>query len=71
MLERDWIIPGRKDNNNTLTSYKLTVKGCAHLDEPEHKVAVSSKAFVAMWFGESMKDMWKMTRINKLSLDEK
>ena len=61
----------RKDSSSILTSYELTVRVCAHFNEPGHKVAVSSKAFVTMWFGESMKGMWKMTKINKLSLNGK
>lgn len=59
LLERGWIIEGRRDNSSIRASYKLTVKGYAHLDELGHKVTISSKAFVAMWFHESMKDVWE------------
>ena len=59
LLERGWIMSGRKDNSSTDTSYKLTVKGYAHLDELEHKVTISSKAFVAMWFDKSMEGVWE------------
>ena len=59
LSERGWIMPGSRVNNSVLASYKLTVKGYAHLDEFGHKVIISSKAFVAMWFHESMKDVWE------------
>ena len=68
LSERDWITPGRRDNSSMRASYKLTVKGYAHLDELGHKVTISSKAFVAMWFDESMEDVWE--RGIKLAIEE-
>ena len=68
LLERGWIMPGRRDNSSILASYKLTVKGYAHLDELGHKVTISSKAFVAMWFDKSMEDVWE--KGIKLAIEE-
>ena len=68
LSERDWITPGRKNNSSMRASYKLTVKGYAHLDELGHKVTISSKAFVAMWFDESMEDVWE--KGIKLAIEE-
>ena len=68
LLERGWIMPGSRVNNSILASYKLTVKGYAHLDELGHKVTISSKAFVAMWFDESIEDVWE--RGIKLAIEE-
>ena len=39
--------------------YNLTVEGHAHLEELEHRVTVSSQAFVAMWFDNSMTNAWE------------
>ena len=68
LSERDWITPGRRNNSSMRASYKLTVKGYAHLDELGHKVTISSKAFVAMWFDESMEDVWE--KGIKLAIEE-
>lgn len=38
---------------------KVLVDGYAHLAEIENKVTNSSQAFVAMWFDDSMKDIYK------------
>ena len=38
--------------------YRLTVDGYRRLAELEGSVSASSKAFVAMWFHESMADIW-------------
>lgn len=59
LLERGWIAEGRRNNSSMRASYKLTVKGYAHLDELKYKVTISSKAFVAMWFHKSMEDAWE------------
>ena len=68
LSERDWITPGRRNNSSMRASYKLTVKGYAHLDELGHKVTISSKAFVAIWFDESMEDVWE--KGIKLAIEE-
>ena len=39
--------------------YNLTVEGHAHLEELEHRVTVSSQAFVAMWFDDSLTNAWE------------
>ena len=39
--------------------HNLTVEGHAHLEELEHRVTVSSQAFVAMWFDNSMTNAWE------------
>ena len=39
--------------------YNLTVEGYAHLEELEHRVTVSSQAFVAMWFDNSTTNTWE------------
>ena len=43
----------------THLSYRLTVPGHIHLAEIDHAGADSSKAFVAMWFDESMDKVWE------------
>ena len=50
------IIRGR---NNELQECVLTIEGYAKLAELEETYAVSSKAFVAMWFHESMSQAWE------------
>ena len=42
----------------TLLIYRLTVPGYSYLAEIDHAVTDSSKAFVAMWFNESMNEVW-------------
>lgn len=37
----------------------ITVEGHAHLEELERRATDSSQAFVAMWFDDSMEDVWK------------
>ena len=37
----------------------LTVDGYARLEEFEHQDTVSSQAFVAMWFGDSLTHVWR------------
>jgi hypothetical protein len=59
LLKRGWIIRGDGGRSDSPVSCKLTVEGYAHLDELGHKVTISSKAFVAMWFDKSMKDTWE------------
>ena len=52
---RAWI--GRPDSN--LGFYRITVDGYARLAEVEEAATDSSKAFVAMWFDESMDEVWE------------
>ena len=57
LKERGFIkIRGR---NNTVQGCVLTIEGYAKLAELEETYAVSSKAFVAMWFHESMDETWE------------
>ncbi len=46
-------------STNQDKQFTLTVEGYAHLEELDHTVTVSSKAFVAMWFDDSMVDAWE------------
>ena len=43
----------------TSLSYRLTVSGYSYLAEIDHAVVDSSQAFVAMWFDESMDEVWE------------
>ena len=43
----------------TCRSYRLTVAGYSYLAEIDHAVTDSSQAFVAMWFDESMDEVWE------------
>ena len=52
MENQDWIT---SSNANGREFHHLTVEGYAHLEEREHTFSFSSKAFVAMWFDDSMK----------------
>ena len=38
--------------------YGITVEGYSYLAEIDHAVTDSVQAFVAMWFGESMDEVW-------------
>ena len=42
-----------------LISYRITVEGYARLSELDRTAGDSSKAFVAMWFHESMDEVWE------------
>ena len=53
LAAKDWI------NVHKNAGYNLTVEGYAHLEELEHRVTVSSQAFVAMWFDNSMTNAWE------------
>ena len=52
---RAWI--GRPDPGRSF--YRITVDGYARLAEIEEAATDSSKAFVAMWFDESMHEAWE------------
>ena len=43
----------------TCLKYRLTVRGYSYLAEIDHAVTDSSQAFVAMWFDESMDEVWE------------
>ena len=43
----------------TCLRYRLTVPGHSHLAEIDHVATDSSKAFVAMWFDDSLNKAWK------------
>ena len=45
--------------NPPVRSCTLTVKGYARLEALKHVPAVSSRAFVAMWFDDSMAEAWE------------
>ena len=44
---------------NASTEYQVSVEGHARLAELNQTTAASSKAFVAMWFDESMDEVWE------------
>ena len=44
----------------TLLNYRVTVSGYSYLTEIDHVHADSSQAFVAMWFDNSMDEVWEM-----------
>ena len=44
---------------NVANIYRITVEGYARLAELDRTATDSSKAFVAMWFDESMDDVWE------------
>ena len=43
----------------TLLNYRVTVSGHSYLAEIDHFLADSSQAFVAMWFDNSMDEVWE------------
>ena len=43
----------------TRLRFSLTVRGYSYLAEIDHAVTDSSQAFVAMWFDESMQEIWE------------
>lgn len=43
----------------TLLNYRVTVSGYSYLDEIDHVIVDSSQAFVAMWFDDSMDEVWE------------
>ena len=53
--ERGWVAISQSNSSNL----KLTVNGYAHLEAVETKKVDSSKAFVAMWFDDSMSVVWE------------
>ena len=44
----------------TLLNYQVTVSGYSYLTDIDHVHADSSQAFVAMWFDDSMDEIWEM-----------
>ena len=59
LSKRGWITDVESQNGARL-ALRLTVEGHTHLEALEHTVAASSRAFVAMWFDDSMKDAWEV-----------
>lgn len=57
-LERCGLI-GHSDINNQEQTCTLTVEGYARLAELENSYTASSRAFVAIWFDDSMRDVWE------------
>ena len=55
LVDMGWI----RRPNPKLTFYRITVGGYARLAEIEEVATDSSKAFVAMWFHESMDEVWE------------
>lgn len=56
LVDQSWL---DCDGSSTHSRYKLTVKGYGHLAEIDHITKDSSQAFVAMWFHESMNEIWE------------
>lgn len=52
LTRMDWV---ERDGNG----YRLTVEGYNRLAELEQRVSESSRAFVAMWFDDSMTEVWE------------
>ena len=56
LASRRWVSGSDSDRPNT---YQISVDGYSRIAELEQITVESSKAFVAMWFGESMNDVWE------------
>ena len=52
-----WLSPDRQAMG--YLGYGITVEGYSYLAEIDHAVTDSAQAFVAMWFGESMDEVWE------------
>ena len=52
-----WLSPDRQAIG--YLGYGITVEGYSYLAEIDHAVTDSVQAFVAMWFGESMDEVWE------------
>lgn len=62
LADRSWLtvpIQSRYSTGCRRYIYELTVQGYEHLAEIDHTATDSSQAFVAMWFHESMNDIWE------------
>lgn len=46
--------------HSSVLALRLTVEGHAHLEALERTVTASSRVFVAMWFDDSMSDVWEV-----------
>ena len=57
---QNWLKDATDPSSSIGGEYVLTVPGYAHLAELEKTATVSSQAFVAMWFDETMANAWKM-----------
>ena len=58
LVRRGWVEDAVGFMNMNL-EYQLSVEGHARLAELDQTVAESSKAFVAMWFDDSMDEVWE------------
>ena len=54
---RGWLSPDRQAIG--FLGYSITMDGYSYLAEIDHAVTDSSQAFVAMWFDESMDEVWE------------
>ena len=59
LQRREWIERTNRDQHGILPEYRITIRGHAKLAELEESTQESLKAFVAMWFDESMNDVWE------------
>ena len=62
LMEKGWLKGYEATNDkyvSTIDRYSLTVEGYARIAELEGIYTDSSQAFVAMWFHDSMSDVWE------------
>lgn len=62
LVEKGWLKGYEATNDkyvSTIDRYSLTVEGYARIAELEGTHTESSQAFVAMWFHDSMSDVWE------------
>lgn len=62
LADRSWLTVTRRSRygaGRRRYIYELTVQGYEHLAEIDHTATDSSQAFVAMWFHESMNEIWE------------
>ena len=57
LKSQGWLSPDRQAIG--YLGYGITVAGYSYLAEIDHAVTDSAQAFVAMWFGESMDEVWE------------
>ena len=58
LVRREWV-ENAVGFMSTVLEYQLSVEGHARLAELDQTAAESSKAFVAMWFDDSMDEVWE------------
>lgn len=59
LASRGWIQGSRPGTVGRAAEYQVSVHGYARLAELERTATEASKAFVAMWFDESMDEVWE------------